>query len=147
MNLIFLFRGASLWASSRGREMPALPGFGMSPWNEPFPRGGTHIFCLFPLNLPSAQACRAGVLAGGRRPTSPQGPLCHDLAFVCHQTKAPVSLLALQRLRAVRLCIRSALQIDTIKLKKKWLINPWRLTCAAGLLCTSACSPQCGLGG
>ena len=36
-----------------------------------------------------------------------------------NQTKPPVSLLALQRLRAVRLCIRSALQIDTTKVKKK----------------------------
>ena len=70
---------------------------------------------------------------GGGQPTSPQGPLCHDLAFVCHQTKPPVSLLALQRLRAVRLCIRSALQIDTTKIKKKkkkkWHVNPACLTC------------------
>lgn len=43
-----------------------------------------------------------------------------------------MSLLALQRLRAVRLCIRSALQIDTTKIKKKkkkWHVNPVCLTC------------------
>lgn len=43
-----------------------------------------------------------------------------------------MSLLALQRLRAARLCIRSALQIDTTKIKKKkkkWHVNPTCLTC------------------
>lgn len=65
--------------------------------------------------------CLAGPASPGRggRPTSLQGPLRHDSAFVCPQTKAPVSPLALQRLRAARPCIRSVLQIDTTELRRE----------------------------
>lgn len=57
------------------------------------------------------------------RPQGLMGILCHfkaqpthgDFGFVCQEIKAPVSLLALQRLKAVRLCIRSALKMASTK--------------------------------
>lgn len=58
-----------------------------------------------------------------------------------------MSLLALQRLRAVRLCIRSALQIDTTKIKKKkksGMLTQYASLVSSGFLWTMVCPTQWG---
>lgn len=105
--------------------------------------GGVEAYISFSHSLcePTShqRTCGTGILKSWKarhsvtsRPTSPV-----VTGFVCHETKAAVSLLALSRLKAVRLCIRSALH------QIKRLIHPQGLTSVAG--CPSVClSPTAG---
>lgn len=99
--------------------------------------GGVEAYISFSHSLcePTShqRTCGTGILKSWKarhpvtsRPTSPV-----VTGFVCHETKAAVFLLALSRLKAVRLCIRSALH------QIKRLIHPQGLTSVAG--CPSVC--------
>lgn len=106
--------------------------------------GGVEAYISFSHSLcePTShqRTCGTGILKSWKarhpvtsRPTSPV-----VTGFVCHETKAAVFLLALSRLKAVRLCIRSALH------QIKRLIHPQGLTSVAGCpsVCLSVCPPQ-----